>query len=130
MPFVHQVQKEFFTVANFVMVYIEEAHAIDEWPINSGRYNGGKPVCYKQPKSMEDRMKIAADFKINFNPRFPIYCDELTNFFSETYAGWPLRFYIMHNDIIKYIALPENSTYDIGHLRSWLGNYLNIPLEN
>jgi len=44
--------KEFKDTADFLMVYIKEAHAIDEWPL-------GNHCVVKQHKSLEERINIA-----------------------------------------------------------------------
>lgn len=44
-------------------MYIAEAHAIDEWPISSGRYNkDGAAVSLKQTHSTPERAMVARDF--------------------------------------------------------------------
>lgn len=46
--------------AAFLMVYIAEAHAADEWPISSARFNEGRgAVNIKQHKSNEERIAAA-----------------------------------------------------------------------
>jgi hypothetical protein len=49
-PTFHSLSREFEGRAKFLGVYITEAHAADEWPINSGRFNGpGNSI--DQPKT-------------------------------------------------------------------------------
>jgi hypothetical protein len=51
------------TKCDWMMVYIQEAHAQDEWPISSGRYvPNGKPVIVNQPKSSTERINVCRDF--------------------------------------------------------------------
>ncbi len=46
--------------AAFLMVYIAEAHAADEWPISSARFNEGRgAVNIRQHKSNEERIAAA-----------------------------------------------------------------------
>ena len=48
-------------VASFKIVYISEAHAVDEWPISSARCNGDRGVvAIAQPKSTSERCEVAA----------------------------------------------------------------------
>ena len=49
-------------------VYIEEAHATDEWPI-------GSRICYVQPKCDADRIRIADDFIQSTGYRLPLLID-------------------------------------------------------
>jgi len=47
-------------VADFKLVYISEAHATDEWPIGSARFNGDRGVvAICQPKSTRERCEVA-----------------------------------------------------------------------
>ena len=54
---------------DFVLVYVAEAHAQDEWPISSARYNADRgPVCVTQPRSQGERLALAQRFKRQFDP--------------------------------------------------------------
>ncbi len=80
---------------DFVVVYILEAHAEDEWPISSSKYHpDGEVVRVKQHKSSNDRIDAAIDFDdvydIGDNSRFLI--DSMDNSFNEQFAAWPFRF--------------------------------------
>ena len=78
--------------ANFLTVYIKEAHPEDEWQMDS---NEKENVCYPQPRSLKDRVAIANDFAQRFHYDVPIAVDDITNAADKAYAGWPERFYIV-----------------------------------
>lgn len=104
---------------DFVTIYITEAHASNEWPINSTRYNGpGNTVA--QPTSQEERRSVAELFVKNFGWRIPLVCDDIQNFFEAQFSPWPLRFYVVEDGKITYIAQPKNCEYDIFDLFSFL----------
>lgn len=91
------VQEGLKDKAAMLAIYITEAHAMDEWPINSARCNGDRgPVNVLQPTADEERCNLARTFKTNFDFRVPMVVDPVSNPFDEDFAPWPLRFYILH----------------------------------
>eukprot|EP00946_MAST-07B_sp_MAST-7B-sp1_P001952 g1952.t1 len=77
--------------ADWQMVYIEEAHATDEWPISSGRY-AKAPVNIRQPRTTAERIKVAReflnDYSINADSRMKCVVDipEMGNPFEKAFA--------------------------------------------
>jgi len=115
--YVNRLQEDFGHVANFLGVYISEAHAMDEWPL-------GKIVCLNQPKTMEERLKVAKDFKEKYGWKLPLLVDLMDNNFDAKYASWPERFYVIENGRMELIGTPTTEFgYDRGAVRRWL-NYL------
>ena len=104
-----------------VFVYILEAHAVDEWPINSGRYNHGRgPVSVMQPTTNQERINLATRFQNDFDcKQIPMLVDSIGNEFEKKYAPWPLRFYGIRDDEISYVANPKECSFDPFQLRSW-----------
>lgn len=98
------------------MIYIEEAHATDEWPV------GSKLYAYKQTKALEERVAVAVRTKA-LGLETPILLDvPPANKFSELYCPWPARFYIVAPDgalVVK--PKPVNGTYDTGIIWDELG---------
>jgi thyroxine 5-deiodinase len=78
--------------AEFVNVYIREAHPEDEWQMESNEKEG---VCYPQPKTTQQRVAIANDFVRRFKYPMPMLIDPIENPANNLYAGWPERFYII-----------------------------------
>ena len=94
---------------DMVTVYIEEAHASDEWPI-------GSRICYVQPKCDADRISIANDFIKSTGYRLPLLIDpvSLDNPFSKVYSPWPIRFYVIDGrKKLSYIAEPIEGSYPL-----------------
>ena len=124
------IQRDLFqkycAFADFLCVYIEEAHATDEWPISSARYNNGQVCSIKQPKTNPERYDIVRKFKENFNVQMPIAFDspELNNPFEQNYAPWPLRLFVIRNDKIDFVASPQDCTYDISKLSEYLETHV------
>lgn len=104
-----------------VFVYILEAHAIDEWPINSGRCNHGRgPVCVKQPTTNQERLDLATRLRNDFDCKeIPMFVDSVDNEFEKKYAPWPLRFYGIKDGKISYVAHPHECSFNPSELRNW-----------
>lgn len=107
---------------NLVTVYIMEAHATDEWRLQSSQ------VMVQQPKSTAERMQVAREFRSALSWRIPIWCDppEEGDPFEREFAPWPLRFYIVRPDrTLAYVARPVDETYDLVELQERIGQVLS-----
>ena len=78
--------------ADFLTVYVREAHPTDEWQMKS---NLKDDVCYAQPKTLEQRVIIANDFVKRFKYHVPFALDDMNNAADLTYSAWPERLYII-----------------------------------
>lgn len=104
-------------VATLALMYIQEAHAVDEWPINSNRLSKkglnsnstvteGLPVCYRQHQSIEERVQAATDFVTDYDVpvikddintthgSVYVLADNIQNNFQTVYACWPIRWMV------------------------------------
>jgi len=102
--------------ANFLVVYITEAHARDEWPV-------GKTISFcDQPKTLSDRCVLARKYSADNSLTIPVYVDNMNNHFDEVFAAWPLRFYVVKNGELVFKAQPnlEHYAYDPTELSKWL----------
>lgn len=98
------LRRQFADHADFLLVYIAEAHASDEWPI-------GSDLIFDQPKTLDERHKIVNKFIENTKFEWPIVLDNIDNHFDNIYAAWPLRFYIINGSQIDFIANPQDGGY-------------------
>jgi len=100
------------------MVYIAEAHAVDEWPVAL------LDKDFEQHKSLEDRLQAAREFKADHEIAAPlateIYADTIGNDFNESYSSWPFRFWVIEQGAVGFKAMPQHSTYDLQTLEDWL----------
>jgi hypothetical protein len=115
-PELHSLLDEFSTkvgVVRFLTVYVEEAHAQDEWPI-------GHPDHIKQPRTTAERIAVARKFVENYSYRIPVVIDvpESGNLFEQLYAPWPIRFYVIKKRKMAFIAQPDNCTFSLARLRT------------
>lgn len=106
---------------SFKIVYIEEAHASDVWPISSARYaSDGLPVDVKAPTTTAERQAVAADFVRQYDVRLPVVVDGIADEFERLMAPWPLRFYVVEAGRLAFLAQPERCSYALAGLRDWL----------
>lgn len=78
--------------ADFLAVYIREAHPLDEWEMKA---NFTQNVCYPQPKTLTQRVAIANDFVKRFSFPIPIGIDAMSDYADHLYGGWPERLYVI-----------------------------------
>ena len=110
-----------------MMVYIEEAHAVDEWPVRSGRFvPGGIPVSVEQPKTTNERLGICTEFLQTMglpkDGELKIAVDgpEEGNLFEKAYAPWPVRMFVIEDGTMQFISAPTECSHNVGELREWL----------
>jgi|SRR5688500_8920314 len=103
--------------ADFVTLYIKEAHPIDEWQMDS---NEKEDVCYPQPRTTEARLAIAKDFSERFRYDIPLLVDPIENEANALYAGWPERLYVIENGVIVYKGGQGPFEFKPEELEAWL----------
>jgi hypothetical protein len=87
-----QIYEDYKDHADFLTVYVREAHPTDEWQMKS---NLKDDVCYAQPKTLQQRVIIANDFTKRFKFPLPFGIDDMSNAANDAYAAWPERIYII-----------------------------------
>lgn len=129
---IKQIANEFASRADFLLVYVAEAHAADEWPV-------GNPIRYNQPKAIGERLSIARDFVAKYelaeDDGIPLVVDDMRdgvvqqgdpmplqdNPVDSTYAIWPTRFYVVQGGVVRFKAQPDSThDYKLGHLTDFL----------
>jgi len=108
-------------MASFLAIYIQEAHARDEWPC--GKI---KSFC-DQPKTLSARAELANELlRRESGIKFPLLVDNINNDFQNQYSCWPFRFYILYNNKIALKAQPnlDNYLYDLEHIDNWINSHL------
>ena len=103
---------------DFQTVYIREAHPLDEWQMDS---NVKEDVCYRQPRTMKERVNIANDFVKRFKYDVPLAVDTMDDRVEKIYAGWPERFYIINaQGRIVYKGKPGPFGFHPEEVEAWL----------
>jgi hypothetical protein len=96
-----QIFDDYKNHADFLTVYVREAHPTDEWQMKS---NVKDDVCYAQPRNLSDRLAIANDFIKRYKYPVPFGVDDMTNAANDAYAAWPERLYIIDERKIATVA--------------------------
>ena len=113
-----QIYEDYKERADFLTVYVREAHPTDEWQMKS---NLEDDVCYAQPKTLEQRVTIANDFVKRFNFTLPFGIDDMSNAANDAYAAWPERIYIIdESGRIAYRGGIGPFNYKPEEAREWL----------
>jgi hypothetical protein len=113
---------------DFVFEYVKEAHAHDEWPISSGRFNHGNgPVRVDQPTTNTHRLTLARRFQNEHDPNRDAFDVALARTISNeaTSSSWssrPGRFGSSASGAGTAIAAKrkQNATYDLVAVRNWV----------
>ncbi len=88
MASVGQIEKLYATYkdkAHFFVVYINEAHPNER----NNRFE------IDNPKSLEERQRVAREFAKQLKLTMPILVDTIDNQTDKVYAGWPDRVYVI-----------------------------------
>jgi len=113
-----QIYEDYKDHADFLTVYVREAHPTDEWQMKS---NVKDDVCYVQPKTLQQRVAIANDFTRRFKFPLPFGIDDMSNAANDAYAAWPERIYIIdESGHIAYRGGMGPSNYKPEKAREWL----------
>jgi hypothetical protein len=76
-------------------VYILEAHPEDGWKMAANEKEG---IKVNQPKTYEERTKVAGECLKNLKLSIPCLVDDMQNTAQKAYAGWPDRFYVIDKE--------------------------------
>lgn len=91
-PAVDRLHEKYRDRANFLMVYVREAHPSDGWKMESNTKVG---VEVSQPKSFDERIGVANQFCTKLSPKMPVVVDELSDPAGHSYSGMPARLYVI-----------------------------------
>jgi type I thyroxine 5'-deiodinase len=112
------MQERYEGRAEFLTVYVKEAHPEDEWQQDA---NVAEGVCYKQPKTTQQRLAIANDFVKRFKFPIPLLVDPIENPANAVYAGWPERLYVIdEHGTIVYKGEPGPFGFHPEEVETWL----------
>ena len=107
-------------------MYIEEAHAADEWPV------GSLTSVTEQPKTLEHRIELAqrvhaAPALLGGAASIEVLCDTMANTFQQTMACWPIRFFALEpaSGVLRFKAQPDLSPDVYGYPLDSLTNWMN-----
>jgi hypothetical protein len=89
---VEKVYRRYKDRAEFLMVYIREAHPIDGWHMASNDRYG---VTLPQPKTFGERVEVAQTCRKTLGVGMPLLVDPLDDRVGAVYSGMPSRLYLI-----------------------------------
>lgn len=91
-PAVDAVATRYRDQANFLMVYVREAHPTDGWVMQS---NADVGVAVAQPRTKAERVAVAQQCQLLLKPSIPLLVDEIDDPVGHLYSGMPARLYVI-----------------------------------
>ena len=83
--------------------------------------NEKESVCYRQPRSLKERVDIANDFVKRFSYPIPLAVDGIENRAMQAYAGWPERLFVIdEKGVVAYKGKPGPFGYHPEEVEAWL----------
>lgn len=110
-----KVARDFADIADFLSVYIEEAHPSDGWAFTGN-------VDIRQHQTIDHRLAAAYTLSMD-NPPFPIVVDSMTDEANIKYGGLFERLYVFQNNVIKYQGGRGPSGCHVEEVEAYLKNY-------
>jgi len=104
-------------LADFVVVYIEEAHPTDGWAF-PGNY------LINQHRTVKDRLAAAATLAASRLPaNMSVVADSMSNEMNRAYGGLYERLYVIHSSTVAYQGRRGPTGFRLGEVASWLNTY-------
>jgi len=101
-------------LADFVVVYIEEAHPTDGWTF-PGNY------LINQHRTIKDRLAAAATLTASPLPgNMTVVADSMTGEMNNAYGGLYERLYVIHSGTVSYQGQQGPFGFRLGDVANWL----------
>ena len=121
-PFVVQLARfnklaaSYADIADFLFVYIKEAHPTDGWSFTNNKYN------IAQHKNLTDRL-LAAQIVEDLCPGHPVLIDSMKNEACAAYKAFPERLYILKDEKVVLQGGEGPMDYSVAKIEEWLENF-------
>lgn len=117
-------------VARFLTIYIEEAHARDEWwlPEAPDAQDGGKG-CILNHRNMAERLAVAQKFVDDKSFPCELVCDSFEEHVNDRYGAWPERLYIVVRGVVVYQGGLGPFDYKLAEVQDWLAEHFGLRGE-
>ena len=113
-----KIASSYADVADFVTVYIEEAHPVESFALrNNLKINAHNEI--------DDRIE-AAKHLLTKRPPFPIVCDVMDDTAKYDYGCVNERLYVILRCEIAYEGGQGPMYYSLVEVQQWLDNYLQL----
>ena len=92
MPALNKLYKQYGNQAEFLVVYITEAHPSDVWQTES---NFRDKVVFASPRNEDERANVAGTCVRKLGIEIPAVLDAFGNSTESAYTAWPDRLYLI-----------------------------------
>lgn len=110
------IVQEFSDVADFLTVYIDEAHPSNGWAFKNN-------VEIPAHATLEERCQAAKLMLDSVKFNCPVVVDTMENEANKAYAGLPIRQYVIKNQNVVYAGLPGPTYYNPKEVEQWLKEF-------
>lgn len=110
-------------VARILTIYIEEAHASDEWALPESQVETTFKTSIRAHRSIDERIAAAKIFESlpkGVAGSLEIVCDSMEGDISTRYGAWPERLYIILDGVIVYKGGQGPFDYRLWEVQEWL----------
>lgn len=122
-----KMSKEFDDSVHFLMVYIREAHANDEWVMKG---NTEKGIDFAQPTTFAERQEVAGQCTGALDITIPMVVDDLVDTVGKAYGAWPDRLYVIAPDgTVAYQGGYGPFDFDPAEVREFLTDTYGPPVS-
>jgi type I thyroxine 5'-deiodinase len=104
---------EFSDVADFLVVYIEEAHPTDGWAFENN-------YSIQSHRTIEDRVEAARLLVVD---NLTVVADNMEAEANHAYGGLFERLYVVHNGVVAYQGARGPSGFKPDEVENWLTGY-------
>jgi peroxiredoxin len=94
-PTVEAVRKRQAEYADFLFIYVREAHPTNGWAMKSNEKAG---VAIAQPTTYQERHAVAEQCAAKLDATIPLLVDDLNDTAGNAYSGMPARLYVIDTD--------------------------------
>jgi len=106
-------------VARFLTIYIEEAHARDEWWLPYSPEASTRRSVYAH-KNIGERLQAANRFVNDTGFPLELVCDSFDGNVVDRYRGWPERLFIIVDGVVVYRGGEGPFGYKLIEVEQWL----------
>ena len=89
---VENLYRRYREQADFLAVYIREAHPTDGWSLT---FNERVGISFAQPRGFEERLRVASACRASLKMTMPVVVDEMDDRAGLAYCGMPERLYVI-----------------------------------
>ena len=103
-------------MADFLTIYIEEAHSTNGWFVRGNHYQ------IADHTTIDDRIKAMKPL-LDRKPPFPVVSDVINDDANKGYGGLFERLYVIKDGVVELVGGRGPMGYDLNVVRDWLVTY-------